>query len=141
MLEDAGPIAGLSAQLGYPSSTESIARGIRRYIGNHDERIIVAELDGAVVGWTSVALVDHFYSPLCAEISGLIVDEKCRGAGIGALLIDAAKAWAKERGLGTLRLRANALRKDAHRFYLREGFIKSKEQYVFDMSLDDQASS
>ena len=138
-LEDAGSIADLAAQLGYPSSAETVALRMRRYLGNDDERIIVAELDGSVVGWTSVALVDHFYTPLYAEISGLIVDEKRRGYGIGALLLEEAKAWAKARGVDTLRLRANALRKDAHRFYLREGFIKSKEQFVFDMNIGPRA--
>lgn len=139
VLEDAGPIADLAAQLGYPSSAEAVALRMGRYLGNNDERIIVAEIDGSVVGWTSVALVDHFYTPLYAEISGLIVDENRRGYGVGALLLKEAKAWAKERGVGTLRLRANALRKDAHRFYLREGFIKSKEQYVFDMNVSPAA--
>ncbi len=140
-LEDAFAIASLASQLGYPSSAETIALRMRRHIGRHNERIIVAELGGTLVGWTSVALVDHFYTPLCAEVSGLIVDEHHRGRGIGAQLLQEAKAWARERGVGILRLRANALRRDAHRFYLREGFTKTKEQFVFDMSLSDQASS
>jgi GNAT superfamily N-acetyltransferase len=138
-LDDAGPLARLAVQLGYPCSVEAVELRMGRYLGNNDERIIVAELDGSVVGWTSIALVDHFYTPLYAEISGLIVDEKRRGYGIGALLLEEAKAWAKARGVDTLRLRANALRKDAHRFYIREGFIKSKEQFVFDMSVGPAA--
>ena len=130
---DSEALARLAAQLGYPSSGPEIGARLGKYEGNADERLLVAELSGQVVAWTSIALADHFYTPLYVEISGLVVDEKVRGHGIGALLIAEVKKWAEAKGVGIVRLRANVIRKDAHRFYEREGFRKAKEQFVFEL--------
>ena len=130
--QDADSLAALAAQLGYPSSGAEVGRRMVRYAGNPGERIIVAEEGGRVVGWTSVAVVDHFYTALYVEISGLVVDADHRSRGIGSLLLDEVKRWAKEKAVPLIRLRANVLRKEAHRFYEREGFSRVKEQVVFE---------
>lgn len=132
---DAEALAGLAAQLGYPSSGAEIGARLGKYEGKAEERLLVAEVEGLVVAWTSIALADHFYTPLYVEISGLVVDEKLRGHGIGALLIREVKKWAESKGVGIVRLRANVIRKDAHRFYEREGFRKAKEQFVFELKI------
>ena len=132
---DAEALAGLAAQLGYPSSGPDIRARLGKYEGKAEERLLVAEVEGLVVAWTSIAVADHFYTPLYVEISGLIVDEKLRGHGIGALLIGEVKKWAESKGVGIVRLRANVMRKDAHRFYEREGFRKAKEQFVFEQKI------
>ncbi|HWR11949.1 MAG TPA: GNAT family N-acetyltransferase [Rectinemataceae bacterium] len=134
--EDAGSLADLAAQLGYPSSAESIRSRLGKYADNPDERVLAAELDGRVVGWTSVGVVDHFYTPVYVEISGFVVDGKHRSAGIGAALMGQVKEWAKAKGVGIVRLRANVVRVDAHRFYEREGFTKVKEQFTFETKVD-----
>ena len=134
---DAAALADLAAQLGYPASIDSIRASLRRYAGNPDERVIVAELSGQIVGWTSVGVIDHFYTPIYVEISGFVVDANHRSAGIGAALMGEVKKWTKAKQLGVVRLRANVIRKDAHRFYGREGFLKVKEQFVFEARLDD----
>ncbi len=134
---DAASLADLAAQLGYPASIDSVQAGLRRYAGNPDERVMVAELSGQVVGWTSVGVIDHFYTPAYVEISGFVVDSKHRSAGIGASLMGEVKKWTKAKHLGIVRLRANVIREDAHRFYGREGFLKVKEQFVFEAKLDD----
>lgn len=133
---DAATLADLAAQLGYPASIDSVQAGLRRYAGNPEERVIVAELSGQVVGWTSVGVIDHFYTPVYVEISGFVVDAKHRSAGIGAALMAEVKKWTKAKQLGIVRLRANVIREDAHRFYGREGFLKVKEQFVFEARLD-----
>jgi hypothetical protein len=46
-------------------------------------------------------------------------------------MVAAAEAWVLERGLAMLRLKTNAARKDAHRFYERMGFENVKEQIVY----------
>lgn len=133
--EDAGDLAVLAAQLGYPSSAGIIEKRMEKYAGNPDERIIVAELSGRVVAWTSVAVIDHFYTPVYVEVSGFVVDSRCRSQGIGAMLMDKVKEWARAKGVGLVRLRANVLRVDAHRFYGRQGFEKMKEQYMFETKI------
>lgn len=132
---DAEALAGLAAQLGYPSSGAEIGARLGKYKGNAEERLLVAEVEGLVVAWTSIALADHFHTPPYVEISGLVVDEKLRGHGIGDQLISEVKKWAESKGVGIVRLRANVIRKDAHRFYEREGFRKAKEQFVFELKI------
>ena len=129
---DEAALARLAGQLGYPTSAEAVAARIVKYFGNAEERVIVAELDGDVIAWTSAALVDHFYTPPCVEISGLVVDAGLRGRGIGAALLGGVKRWAAELGVATVRLRANVIRAEAHRFYERQGFARVKQQIVFE---------
>ena len=129
---DEAALARLADQLGYPAQADTVAARIVKYFRNPEERVIVAELDGGVIAWTSVALVDHFYTPRCVEISGLVVDAGLRGRGIGAALLAEAKRWAAGLGVATVRLRANVIRAEAHRFYERQGFARVKQQIVFE---------
>ena len=134
--EDAERLSDLARQLGYPVEREEVARRLAKYSGNPNERVIVAVKDGKVIGWTSAGIVDHFYTPVHVEISGLVVDSSSRGSGAGKSLMDEVKRWTVEKGLASLRLRANVIRKDAHRFYEREGFKRRKEQVMFEWTFD-----
>jgi GNAT superfamily N-acetyltransferase len=134
--EDSERLSVLARQLGYPVATTEVASRLVKYSGNPSERVIVAVKDGEVIGWTSAGIVDHFYTPIYVEISGLVVDESSRGSGAGKFLVDEVKRWTVEKGITLLRLRANVIRKDAHRFYEREGFKRRKEQVMFEWTFD-----
>jgi GNAT superfamily N-acetyltransferase len=54
-------------------------------------------------------------------VEDLAVDPERRSLGIGKLLLDAAKDWARTRGAFHLELDSAESRADAHRFYEREG--------------------
>ena len=56
-----------------------------------------------------------------AWVEDLAVDPERRSLGIGKALLDAAKAWGRERGATHLELDSAEARADAHRFYEREG--------------------
>ncbi len=135
--EDAPDLARLAGQLGYPVNPGAVAEAIAGMAGRDDEAVIVArdssllDVEGRVIGWTSVAVVRHFYTPTVAEISGFVVDESCRKGGIGTLMMAEAERWAAAAGCPAIRLRANAIRLDAHRFYERLGFRRTKQQIVF----------
>lgn len=130
-LGDAAALARLAGQLGYPSSPETIRSRMAGYLDDPERAILTARADGEVVGWLSLDVASHFYAGDYAEISGFVVDERYRSRGIGKAMLDAAESWARERGLPCLRLRTNAIRKDAHRFYERNGFTKVKQQLVY----------
>ena len=66
-------------------------------------------------------------------LQDLVVSSSRRSGGIGALLLDAATEWALERGCTHLELASGAGRKNAHRFYLREGMAEGK---VFTLDLE-----
>ena len=53
-------------------------------------------------------------------VEDLAVHPERRSEGIGKGLLDAAKAWARERGATHLELDSAETRADAHRFYERE---------------------
>jgi hypothetical protein len=50
-------------------------------------------------------------------------------------LVERAAVWAREQGLARLRVRSRSERRDAHRFYERLGFRRSKQQQVLDRAL------
>ena len=130
---DAAALAVLSTQLGYTTQPGEAAERLAalRPAGT----VLVAEADGAVLGWIHVCGIRFFQSPPFAEVGGLVVDEAARGKGVGKLLLEAGARWAAERGYRKLRVRSNVVREDAHRFYEREGFRRVKTQAVFDRGL------
>lgn len=139
---DSPELARLALQLGYPVEPSVIAKAISDMEGRTDEAVIVArDPDGKVVGWMSVSVVRHFYTPTVAEISGFVVDEAQRGKGIGSRMMDEVLAWAAGAGCPSIRLRANEIRIDAHRFYERLGFKRSKRQIVFTRNTSDSGAS
>ena len=130
---DAAALAALSTQLGYPAQPGEAAERLAAL--GPEGAVLVAEADGAVLGWIHVCGIRFFQSPPFAEVGGLVVDEAARGKGVGKLLVEAGAHWAAERGYRKLRVRSNVVREDAHRFYEREGFRRVKTQAVFDRGL------
>lgn len=132
---DAGAIAALATQLGYPSSADEVGVRMQALEGSKSSALLVAELDGAVVGWVGVAEQLTVEGGTSAEITGLVVDEGHRGRGIGEILAAAAETWARARGVKRLRVRSNVVRERAHRFYERLGYTVIKRQAVLDKPL------
>ena len=134
-INDSQALAELAARLGYPCTVEVARSRIGTYFGNPSRTVIVAEIDGKVIGWTSLDVVEHFYVESRVEISGFVVHKDFRSLGIGERLMDEVEKWVKTHGQSRLRLYTNSIRKDAHRFYERLGFEKRKESYVYEKSL------
>ena len=132
---DSPTLAELATQLGYPCSIEIARSRVGTYIGNPNRTVIVAEVDGRVIGWTSLDVVEHFYVEPQVEISGFIVDKEYWSLGIGEKLMKRVETWVKTHGQSRLRLYTNSIRKDAHRFYERLGFEKKKESYVYEKEI------
>lgn len=132
---DAPRLALRTGQLGYPASPEAIAGRLARLAAEATQAVLVAEAEGDVVGWAQVGRALSLESGEQAELVGLVVDEAWRGRGIGAALVAAAEAWARERSLPRLRVRSNVTRAATHRFYLNLGFEEAKRQVVFRKAL------
>lgn len=129
-------LAELSVELGYPTSAAEPAARLRPILRSDEHAVFVARLpDGAVIGWIHVFLALRIESARFAELGGFVVSGPHRRRGIGRLLLTAAETWARERGVGKLRVRTRADRADAKRFYERSGFRQTKEQRVFDKTL------
>jgi GNAT superfamily N-acetyltransferase len=133
--QDALAITNLSAQLGYPLSEEQIHQNIQTILAHNDLNAFVATDDNKVVGWIGVAQVFMIESLPYCEINGLVIDENYRGKGIGKLLIERARQWAKKNGNDKLRLRCNVKRLEAHKFYQHLGFKAIKQQTNFEIDI------
>ena len=70
------------------------------------------------------------YARRVAEVVELIVDENARGQGIGKKLITALEQIAIDNGCACIFLGSGKNRKDAHRFYEREGFVSSHYKFT-----------
>ncbi|MDE3064602.1 MAG: GNAT family N-acetyltransferase [Acidobacteriota bacterium] len=93
--------------------------------------VLVAEVDGEVVGVTQVMVFPHFQHTggWCAELESVHVREDHRGRGIGAALLDAAETLARERGCYRIQLTSRNVRVDAHRFYVANGFEQNSQGF------------
>ncbi|MBA3324921.1 MAG: GNAT family N-acetyltransferase [Rhodobacteraceae bacterium] len=91
---------------------EDVARHYREHVFATC-RVLAAERDGAVAGFLAVD-GEGF-------VAALFVAEAARGQGVGAALLDAAKALRPE-GLTLWTFAANA---GARRFYGRHGFVEA----------------
>ena len=85
-------------------------------------RIIVAEVDRAVVGVLHVFERPALEKPCEAVVQALVVDGDRRGAGIGEALMREAEAWAGSRKLASTALYTRVDRDRARRFYERIGY-------------------
>jgi GNAT superfamily N-acetyltransferase len=95
---------------------------LRHAIESHDACVLIADDDGALVGICTVYQDLHSVRfGYRAWVEDLAVDPDRRSQGIGKAMLNAAMAWAKERGATHFELDSALERTDAHRFYEREG--------------------
>jgi GNAT superfamily N-acetyltransferase len=133
---DAGRIAELSGQLGYPATDRQIEQRLSRLLPTSAHLVLVAELPGVgVIGWLHASLLPLLESDARAEINGLVVADGHRGVGAGATMLEAAEQWARRRGCKHVNLRSNVVRDLAHAFYLRQGYDHYKTQKAFRKAL------
>ena len=128
---DAPNLVGLVEVLGYPSALEGVQPRLERLLGRAEQLVIVAEEEGEILGWVHAQESLSLASEPIALVAGLVVDPTARRRGIGRGLIAAVEAWGRERGLGSLRLRTRAARREAQAFYRRLGFEVAKRQLQF----------
>ncbi len=133
--EDAGVIARLCGQLGYPATGEQIRHRLREILGREDHAVVISERGSALVGWAHASVRHLVESDACAEICGFVVEETHRGQGVGTELLEAIEDWARGQGRDAIRVRSNVLREDAHRFYEGHGYRCSKRQAVLAKTL------
>ncbi len=93
--------------------------------------VLVVEQNGEVVGLCQVLVFWHFQHTggRCAELESVYVRADRRGRGLGARLLDAAEALARERGCYRVQLMSRHVRVDAHRFYRAHGYLATSEGF------------
>lgn len=96
--------------------------------------IILAEQDEEIVGFALVqlqktppynCLVPHTY----VYLIDFVVDESCRGSGIGYALFNATLDWGRQRSAEYLELSTQAENTSAREFYQRQGMQAASITY------------
>lgn len=123
--DDSVALARLIGQLDYEVSADDVATRLT-VMQTEGRLVLVAELDGAVVGClsTSVMRVLHRPAPV-GRISMMVVEEGRRNRGIGAMLVRAAEEALRAQGCYMIEVTSHVRRADAHRFYERLGYEKT----------------
>src|SRR5207253_1095625 len=95
--------------------------------GGPGEELLVAELDGAVVGFVRLALRTRPWG-MAAEVAPLVVTGEARGRGVGRALLDAAERRAAAAGAAAIRL--DVIEENPARgFYERLGYRTVSVRY------------
>ncbi|MGG0177361.1 GNAT family N-acetyltransferase [Gottfriedia acidiceleris] len=132
---DSSEIARLSSQLGYNVEKDQVLERLNKILGQNDHVVIVAEIEGQLIGWIHAHGRYLIESPPYVEIGGLIVDSTYRGQKIGKILVDRCEEWSKLSGFKEIRVRTNETRLETLIFYEKIGFENTKLQKVFKKEL------
>lgn len=105
----------------------SYLRAFREIEADPNNQLVVAELDGEVVGTLQLTFTPSisFQGGKRCTVESVRVDQKYRGHGLGREMMLWAIERAKAMGCISMQLTTNNDRVDAHRFYENLGFSKS----------------
>lgn len=104
--------------------TEAQARAFETISAHPDNDVVVALLDGQVVGTLQLTFIPglSFDGTWRAQVEGVRVRSDLRNQRIGTQLMEWVFARARERSCALVQLTSNVARRDARRFYERLGF-------------------
>jgi len=120
---DASAIAALVTQLGYPTAPAEMEQRLRRLLVQPEYTIVVAELAGEIAG-LAAAYLGHAleFDSAYGQLTGLVVDERWRGRGLGRLLMERMEDALRDRGATIFVLTSGYRRAEAHKFYEHIGY-------------------
>jgi GNAT superfamily N-acetyltransferase len=127
--DDVAALAPLCGELGYPASAGQLTPRLAALLSQPATHLLlVAENASGLCGWIHGYIRPLLESDPALEIGGMVVAERVRGHGIGALLLTAAETWARQQGVAQVTVRSQEHRTEAHRFYQRQGYQVAKRQ-------------
>jgi GNAT superfamily N-acetyltransferase len=131
---DAATIADLLTQLDYPVTVDFVRKKLLPLRKDPDEEIVVAELNGSVVGFIAIHFIPQIALPgSFARISYLSVDKNTRSKGIGGALVAHCEKLARKRRCDRIEVHCHERRKRAHEFYKSHGFNESPKYFFTSM--------
>lgn len=89
---------------------------------------------GEIVGYLAGSIVDVSYiRNKYAEVNNMCVSDKCRGKGVGHLLLESFKNDVKDLGIMELRVTASSKNSNARSFYERNNFKEFEVTYRMEL--------
>jgi len=129
--DDAIAVARLMLELGYECDAARMRRRIERLLAMPDHGLWVAVDEDEIVACAHAKLELLLSSPPAVELAALVVSRDARRTGVGRALVRAVEHWSASRGIYRVIVRSQTHRTDARDFYLKLGYVASKEQTVF----------
>ncbi|PLR31407.1 GNAT family N-acetyltransferase [Chimaeribacter arupi] len=128
-IQDIGRLQTLFLQLGYHTKRETVEARLKEAEGR--DGILVAESGSVVRG----VVVIHFMTPVHEEgrwavISALVIDEACRGEGLGQALLAEAERLSRQQGCTQIELSSSERRTRAHKFYEDNGYHEVRKRFI-----------
>lgn len=133
---DAGELALLLDQLGYPTEPADVPARLDRLSASGGVGILAIEVDergieGRIVGFAVLNRLQFMTRERpVGWLSSFVVLGGLRGQGIGALLLAEVERRAAEWGCESVELTSNDRREGAHRFYLQNGYISKSRKFA-----------
>ena len=123
---DAGAIALLLGQLGYPTDPVEVPRRLEGVTNSPADQVLVAAIDNEVVAVASIHFMAYFHrGEFLCKIAAFVVKDGRRGQGIGTALLACIEQIAGQRGCDRMELTSAIGRTAAHAFYEGKGYKKS----------------
>jgi predicted N-acetyltransferase YhbS len=129
---DCAALVRLIDQLDYQAGEAEIAERLG-LIEADGRQVLVAELEGRVVGCLSTSMMRVLHRPKpVGRISMMVVDEALRGQGIGKALVRAAERALHDAGCGLVEVTSHLRRTGAHAFYEHLGYERASLRFAID---------
>jgi N-acetylglutamate synthase-like GNAT family acetyltransferase len=130
-------ITSLLSELGYETTESEVSGRLSKLNSNPDYHTIVAEMNNQVVGLLGLHIgLAYEFSGCYGRIICLVVNQQYRKNGIGQQLLVRAKEIVIEQEGNAIVLNSGnrSERKDAHNFYLKNGFTTKSTGFVMKFS-------
>jgi GNAT superfamily N-acetyltransferase len=128
---DAGAIAQLVTELGYPTTADQMAGRLTALLSDETYVALVAESGASVVGLAGGRTGVYFEKDgRYAHLLVLVVAAAARGTGVGTTLLRAFEEWAAARDANGIVVTSSTHRHEAHAFYERRGYRKTGVRLV-----------
>jgi GNAT superfamily N-acetyltransferase len=127
---DAEAIATMFTDEGYPAGPSDILVRLGRF-ATPRARVIVAEHDGALLGFIAVHALPRFeHDDWIVRVLALVVDAGARERGVGRSLMAEAERVGREIGAAFIELTAGHHRPEARHLYESLGYDASVTAYL-----------
>jgi GNAT superfamily N-acetyltransferase len=127
---DAEAIATLFTDEGYPAGPTDIVVRLERF-ASPDARVIVAEHDGALLGFIAIHALPRFeHDDWIVRILALVVDAGARERGVGRALMGEGERIGRELGAAFIEVTAGHHRPEARQLYESLGYDASVAAYL-----------
>lgn len=131
IIEDAGVIASLLGELGYPSQPDGVRARLARLLVREGSRVFVAEREATVLGVLGLDRMPVLTSVNdVAMIIALVVTARERRSGVGRLLIARAEDEARAWQCGRIMVTSAERRAEAHAFYEHLGYAYTGRRFA-----------